>query len=107
MWGRHGVGVGEGLGVGGGLDVEGVVLGLGLGLGWWWRCEFGRGEFWRGVGFGVGHGEVGVRDLVVVGAEAMGRVSWGVSVEVLVVVNMGWVCGGGWEWGLGLVVGWW
>ena len=40
--------------------------------GWWWRCEFGRGEFGRGVGFGVGHGEVGVRDLVVVGAEAMG-----------------------------------
>ena len=50
MWGRHGVGVGEGLGVGGGLDVEGVVLGLGLG--WWWRCEFGRGEFGRSVGFG-------------------------------------------------------
>ena len=55
----------------------------------------------------MGHGEVGVTDLAMVGAEAMGRVSWGVSVEVLVVVNMGWVCGGGWEWGLGLVVRWW
>ena len=55
--------------------------------GWWWRCEFGRG-----VGVGVGHGEMGVSDVVVVGAGAGGRVSWGVSVEVLV-VDVGWVCG--------------
>ena len=47
----------------------------------------------------MGHGEVGVRDLVVVGAEAMGRVLWGVSVDALVVVIVGLVCVG-----LGLVV---
>ena len=43
----------------------------------------------------MGHGEVGVRDVVVVGAGAGGRVSWGVSVHVLVVVDVGWVFGGG------------
>ena len=30
---------------------------------------------------------------MVVGAGAGGRVSWGVSVEVLVEVDVGWVCG--------------
>ena len=36
------------------------------------------------------------------GAGAGGRVSWGVSVEVLVVADVGWECGGGesggWDW---------
>ena len=61
-------GVGEDLAVCGGWDVEG---------GWWWRCEFGMC-----VGVGVGHGEMGVSDVVMVGAGAGKRVSWGVSVEV-------------------------
>ena len=43
----------------------------------------------------MGHGEVGVRDVVVVGAGAGRRVSLGVSVHVLVVVDVGWVIGGG------------
>ena len=51
----------------------------------------------RVVGVGLGHGEMGVRDVVVVGAGAGEKVSWGVSVEVLVVVDVGWVCGGAYK----------
>ena len=46
---------------------------------------------------GVGHGEISVRDVVVVSAWAGGRVSWGVSAEALVVVDVGWVCGGAYK----------
>ena len=37
---------------------------------------------WEVCRGGVGHGEISVSDVVVVGAGAGGRVSWGVSVEV-------------------------
>ena len=70
------MGVGEGLGMGGGRDVEG-------GLRCWWRCEFGRG-----VVVGLGKGKSGERGVVTVDAGAGGRVLWGVSVEVLMVVDV-------------------
>ena len=47
---------------------------------------------------GLGKGKSGERGVVTVDAGAGGRVLWGVSVEVLVVVDVGcgWMCGGGW-----------
>ena len=55
--------------------------------------EVGHGEMGvRDVVVVGAGGRMGVRDVVVVGAGAGGRVSWGVSVEVWV-VDVGWVCG--------------
>ena len=62
---------------------SGCGRGVGRWLGCWWRCEFGRG-----VVVGLGKGKSGERGVLMVDAWAGGRVLWGVSVEVLMVVDV-------------------